>query len=56
MPQRKSNDDDAFMAELSDIMMTPDDENPDTLMLRNMIWEELDKASSLQLLVEDDVC
>lgn len=44
MPQRKSNDDDAFMAELSDIMMTPDDENPDMLMLRNMIWEELDKA------------
>lgn len=43
MPQKPSEED-SFMAELSDIMVTPDDENPEVLMLRNMIWEELDKA------------
>lgn len=38
------DDEDSFMRELSDIMVAPDDGNPETLMLRNMVWEELDNA------------
>lgn len=41
---RTDNDDDSFMADLSDIMAAPDDDNPEILMLRNMVWKELDKA------------
>lgn len=46
MPQKPNADDvdNAFMRELSDIMVAPDDDNPEILMLRKMVWEELDKA------------
>lgn len=44
MPKKRSNEEDSFMAELSDIMMAPDSDTPEMLMLRNMVWEELDKA------------
>lgn len=39
-------DDDGFMMDLSEIMIASDDENPDMLMLRSMVWEELEKALS----------
>lgn len=41
---KTNNDDDPMLAELSEIMVASDDDNPDVLMLRNMVWEELDKA------------
>lgn len=40
-------DDDAFMSDLSEIMAADDSSNPDILMLRSMVWDELDKALSL---------
>lgn len=39
-------DDDGFMMDLSEIMTASDDEEPDMLMLRSMVWEELEKALS----------
>lgn len=33
-----------YMAELSEVMMSPDSESPEMLMLRKMVWEALDKA------------
>lgn len=44
MPMLMDKNDDSFLAELSEIMVAPDDENPEMIMLRNMIWEELDRA------------
>lgn len=32
------------VAELSEIMIASDNDNPEMLMLRNMVWEELEKA------------
>lgn len=34
----------SFMSELSEIMITDDNENPDIRMLRSMVWDELHKA------------
>lgn len=34
----------SFMSDISEIMMTGDNDNPDIQMLRSMVWEELDKA------------
>lgn len=42
----EGKDDDSFMAELTDIMVASDNESPETLILRNMVWEELNKAMS----------
>ncbi len=44
MPRTVLGGDDSFMSDLSEIMVASDDENPDILMLRAMVWEELDKA------------
>lgn len=44
MPQKRYGEEDSFMTEMSAIMAAPDDDNPEMLMLRNMVWEELDKA------------
>lgn len=44
MPQERHGEDDAFMAELSEIMAAADDDNPEMLMLRSMVWQELDNA------------
>lgn len=41
---KSDSEDDSFMAELSEIMAASDHESPEMLMLRNMVWEELDKA------------
>ncbi len=35
---------DTFMRDLSEIMIADDGDNPDFQMLRNMVWEELNKA------------
>lgn len=39
-----SDADNDFMADLSDILIASDDDNPEMQMLRSMVWEELDKA------------
>lgn len=45
LPERNVSDDDsAFMSDLSDILVASDDESPDILMLRAMVWDELEKA------------
>lgn len=44
IPYRKSDSDDAFMDELSEIMVASNNESPEMLMLRNMVLDELDKA------------
>lgn len=45
MPHRRDNEgDETFLIDMSEIMMAPDDASPDVLMLRNMVWDELDKA------------
>lgn len=36
--------DDSYMSDLSEIMMASDSDNPEILMLRSMVWNELDKA------------
>lgn len=41
---KTGDDDDSFMTELSEIMAAPDNDNPEMLMLRNMVWKELEKA------------
>lgn len=43
-PQHRYSHDESFMDELSEIMVASDDDNPEIQMLRNMVWEELDKA------------
>lgn len=43
---KKHREDDAFMTDLSEIMMTSDTDTPDMLMLRRMVWDELEKALS----------
>lgn len=40
------NDEDGFLKDLSEIMVVSDDEEPDMLMLRSMVWEELEKTLS----------
>lgn len=42
----RNKDDDSFMFELSDIMVSSDNDSPEMHMLRNMVWEEFDKALS----------
>lgn len=37
-------DSDHVMADLSEIMVADDNDNPDMSMLRKMVWDELDKA------------
>lgn len=44
MPHIGKADDEPFMSDLSEIMIASDDDSPDILMLRDMVWEELDKA------------
>lgn len=44
MPHIGDAGDESFMADFSEIMIASDDDNPDILMLRDMVWEELDKA------------
>lgn len=44
MPHKRYVEEDSFMTEMSAIMAASDDDNPEMLMLRNMVWEELDKA------------
>lgn len=40
------DEDTSFMEELSEVMVASDHESPEVLMLRGMVWEELDKALS----------
>lgn len=44
MPQVGRQDSESFMSDLSEIMIATDNDNPEMLMLRDMVWEELDKA------------
>ena len=45
MPKRRISDEgEGFMADLSEIMVASDKDSPEVCMLRNMVWEELDKA------------
>lgn len=44
IPRSAHGDDDDFLIDLSEIMIASDTDNPDILMLRTMVWEELDKA------------
>lgn len=46
MPYSDNEDNDTFMTDLSEIMMTSDNESPDIQMLRTMVWEELERALS----------
>lgn len=46
MPRIKYGEDDSFMTELSEVMVSSDNDSPEMCMLRNMVWEELDKAMS----------
>lgn len=47
LPQHWHNDEDgSFMAELMEVMVVSDNDNPDMLMLRDMVWEEMYKALS----------
>lgn len=41
---RHSDDEEGFMADLSEIMIASDNDSPEVCLLRNMVWEELDKA------------
>lgn len=41
-----SDGEDAFMADFSEIMVASPDDSPEMLILRRMVWEELDKAMS----------
>lgn len=41
---KKHREDSDFMLDLSEIMAVADTETPDMLMLRSMVWEELDRA------------
>lgn len=40
------DNEDNFMTDISEIMIASDDETPDMLMLRSMVWDELAKALS----------
>lgn len=43
--RRALDDESSFMRDLSDIMMAADDDsNPDIVMLRSVVWEELERA------------
>lgn len=44
MPRLQRSDDDAYLADLSEIMVASDDDGPEMCMLRGMVWEELDKV------------
>lgn len=46
IPQRRNRADDSFMDELSEILVTQNSENPEMVLLRNMVWDELEKALS----------
>lgn len=35
---------DSFMDDLSEVMVASDDDSPEMLMLRSMVWDELEKA------------
>lgn len=43
---KTGGDETSFMDELSEILVASDNESPEMLMLRNIVWEELDKAMS----------
>lgn len=43
-PETYGTDDDNYLGDLSEIMITDDRENPDIRLLRKMVWQELDKA------------
>lgn len=44
MPHRPHNGEEKFMAEISEIMVASDTDHPDMQMLRNMVWDEWQKA------------
>lgn len=44
MPTIEHDEDDTFMTDLSEIMAASDVDNPDMLMLRGMVWDELERA------------
>lgn len=44
LPYVHGEEDNSFMVELSEIMVASDNESPEMLMLRNMVWDELNKA------------
>lgn len=46
LQNRFVDEEDSFLIELSEIMVASQHDNPETLMLRNMVWEEMDKAMS----------
>lgn len=41
---RKRHEDDSYMMDLTEIMAASDADSPDMQMLRNMVWQELDRA------------
>lgn len=41
---KKRHEDDAYMTDLSEIMVASDNDNPEMRMLRRMVWNQLDKA------------
>lgn len=43
-PETSSTDDDNYLGDLSEIMITDDGDSPDIKLLREMVWQELDKA------------
>lgn len=43
-PENHEQDDDNYLGDLSEIMITDDGDNPDIVLLRSMVWQELDKA------------
>lgn len=46
MPYSSLSEDTDFMGDLSEIMVASDDDGPDILVLRAMVWDELHKALS----------
>lgn len=43
-PYVRHDDDEWFMADLSEVMIASDSDSPDMLMLRDMVWNELDNV------------
>ncbi len=43
-PEQSGQDDDSYLDDLSEIMISSDTDNPDIKLLRKMVWQELEKA------------
>lgn len=43
-PEQSVQDDDSYLGDLSEIMISSDTDNPDIKLLRKMLWQELEKA------------